>query len=233
MTTGVLFVGLGASTGVAEDLEQGFVDRLRSLPIPRASVLAGRALADTAVPCGAWSITVAIGLRGRLPVHGSVLDGLLRSGSAWCSGSRSSGCSCTLGMFAGNAQAAQGDGVAGVPAHVRLERVRPGETMPGWLQAFAEHQPVTYMVDAVRSLTLGPGAAACSVTRRRTSWPDRCCGRRCSSWCSRRSRWPASGGAEQSIVEEVVIMNEVLRIEDGGREVWVARGAAPAGGCIS
>ena len=33
---------------VAEDLEQGFVDRLRSLPIPRSAVLAGRALADTA-----------------------------------------------------------------------------------------------------------------------------------------------------------------------------------------
>src|SRR4029434_7605065 len=49
ITTGVLFAGMGAAAGVAEDLEQGFVDRLRSLPIPRSSVLAGRALADTAL----------------------------------------------------------------------------------------------------------------------------------------------------------------------------------------
>ena len=32
--------------------------------------------------------------------------------------------------------------------------------MPGWLQAFANHQPLTYMVDAVRSLTLGSHAQA-------------------------------------------------------------------------
>ncbi len=32
--------------------------------------------------------------------------------------------------------------------------------MPGWLQVFAKHQPLTYMVDAVRSLTLGPHAQA-------------------------------------------------------------------------
>src|ERR671918_1683765 len=49
ITTGVLFSGMGAAAGVAEDLQQGLVDRLRSLPIPRSAVLAGRALADTAV----------------------------------------------------------------------------------------------------------------------------------------------------------------------------------------
>ena len=54
VTTGVLFMGMGAAAAVAEDLEQGFVDRLRSLPIPRSSVLAGRALADTAILM--WSL---------------------------------------------------------------------------------------------------------------------------------------------------------------------------------
>jgi ABC-2 type transport system permease protein len=36
----------------------------------------------------------------------------------------------------------------------------PVSSMPDWLQVFAEHQPLTYMVDAVRSLTLGPDAEA-------------------------------------------------------------------------
>src|ERR687897_3088046 len=36
ITTGLLVAGMGAAAGVAEDLEQGFVDRLRSLPIPGA-----------------------------------------------------------------------------------------------------------------------------------------------------------------------------------------------------
>jgi ABC-type multidrug transport system permease subunit len=36
----------------------------------------------------------------------------------------------------------------------------PVASMPGWLQAFASHQPITYMVDAVRALTQGPAAEA-------------------------------------------------------------------------
>jgi ABC-2 type transport system permease protein len=36
VTTGVLFAGIGAAVAMAEDLQQGFVDRLRSLPIPRS-----------------------------------------------------------------------------------------------------------------------------------------------------------------------------------------------------
>jgi hypothetical protein len=34
----------------------------------------------------------------------------------------------------------------------------PTQTMPGWLQAFAEHQPVTVVANALRGLTLGQGA---------------------------------------------------------------------------
>ena len=45
IATGVLFSGIGTAVAMAEDLEQGFIDRLRSLPIPRSSVLAGRAFA--------------------------------------------------------------------------------------------------------------------------------------------------------------------------------------------
>src|ERR1051326_4478198 len=49
IATGVLFSGIGAAVATAKDLEHGFVDRLRSLPIPRSSVLAARAIADTAI----------------------------------------------------------------------------------------------------------------------------------------------------------------------------------------
>ena len=36
----------------------------------------------------------------------------------------------------------------------------PVKTMPGWMQPFADHQPLTYMVDAVRALTQGRAAEA-------------------------------------------------------------------------
>ena len=40
----------------------------------------------------------------------------------------------------------------------------PVATMPGWLQAFAKHQPVTETVDAIRHLTQG-GEVAGPATR--------------------------------------------------------------------
>jgi ABC-2 type transport system permease protein len=49
IATTVLWSGMGAAAGVAEDVEHGFVDRLLSLPIPPAAVLIGRSLADTAL----------------------------------------------------------------------------------------------------------------------------------------------------------------------------------------
>src|SRR5260370_40416005 len=45
ITATVLWAGMGAATGVADDVQHGFVDRLRSLPIPRAALLVGRSLA--------------------------------------------------------------------------------------------------------------------------------------------------------------------------------------------
>ena len=68
VTTSVLFVGTGTAAGVAEDLDQGFVDRLRSLPIPRAAVLAGRVLADGGML--AWNLSVTVAVEGAA-LHGS------------------------------------------------------------------------------------------------------------------------------------------------------------------
>src|SRR5260370_6271248 len=57
ITPTVLWAGMGAATGVAGDAQHGFVDPLRSLPIPRPAVLVGRSLADLALIL--WSVTVA------------------------------------------------------------------------------------------------------------------------------------------------------------------------------
>jgi len=80
ITTGILFSGMGASAGVAEDLQQGLVDRLRSLPIPRSTVLAGRVLADTAVLVWGLLITAAIGFAVGFRLHGSPADALVAFG---------------------------------------------------------------------------------------------------------------------------------------------------------
>ena len=158
VATGVLFSGIGAAVAMAEDLEQGFVDRLRSLPIPRSSVLAARAIADTAILALASVVTVAIAFAVGFRLHGTVRDGLAALGLVILFGFAFEWLCLALGLFAGSAQAAQGMGMIVFPLAFVSSAYVTVASMPGWLQVFAEVQPLTWMVDAVRALTLGPQA---------------------------------------------------------------------------
>jgi ABC-type multidrug transport system permease subunit len=91
-------------------------------------------------------------------LHGSALDGLAAFGLVILFGFALEWVFVTMGLFAGNAQAAQGMGMIVFPFAFISSAYVPVASMPGWLQVFAEHQPLTYMVDSVRALTLGPNA---------------------------------------------------------------------------
>src|SRR6266540_599748 len=158
VATGVLFSGIGAAVATAEDLEQGFVDRLRSLPIPRSSVLAARAIADTAILTLASAVTVAIAFAVGFRLHGSLTDGLAAFGLVIVFGFAFEWLFITMGLLAGSGQAAQGMGMIVFPLAFVSSAYVTVASMPGWLQVFAKHQPLTYMVDAVRALNLGPQA---------------------------------------------------------------------------
>ena len=160
IATGVLFSGIGTAAATAEDLEQGFIDRLRSLPIPRASVLAARALADTALVAWSTAFTIAIAFAVGFSLHGSAIEGLAAFGLVIAFGFAFEWLFIAMGLFAGNAQAAQGMGMIVFPLAFVSSAYVPVSSMPSWLQVFAKHQPLTYMVDAVRALTLGPHAHA-------------------------------------------------------------------------
>jgi ABC-2 type transport system permease protein len=160
VTTGVLFAGMGAATAVAEDLQQGVVDRLRSLPIPRVAFLTGRALADTVLNTWSLLVTAAIGFAVGFRVHGSAGQALAALGLCVVFGIAFEWLFVLLGLVAGNAQAAQGMALLVFPLSFVSSAYVPVKTMPGWLQAFAQHQPLTFMVDAVRALTEGGSATA-------------------------------------------------------------------------
>jgi ABC transporter DrrB family efflux protein len=160
ITTGVLFAGTGAAAGMAEDLQQGFLDRLRSLPIPRASVLAGRALAETALLAWSLAVTTAIGFAVGFRLHSNLLAGLAAFALCVLFGLAFLWLFITIGLVAGNAQAAQGMSLLVFPLTFVSSAYVPINTMPSWLRAVAQHQPITSMVDAVRALTLGNKATA-------------------------------------------------------------------------
>jgi ABC-2 type transport system permease protein len=160
LATGVLFSGMGTAAAMAEDLEQGFIDRLRSLPIPRAAVLTARATADTALVAWSTAFTTAVAFAVGFRLHGSAIDGLAAFGLVMAFGFAFEWLFITMGLFAGNAQAAQGMGMLVFPFAFISSAYVPVSSMPSWLQVFANHQPLTYMVDSVRALTLGPHAHA-------------------------------------------------------------------------
>ena len=156
----VLFCGTGTSVGVAEDMEGGFTDRLRSLPMPRMSVIAGRALADTALLALILAVTVGVGFAVGFRLGGSVLDGVAAFALCIVFGFALEWFFILLGVLSGNAQAAQGMAMVVFPLTFVSSAYVPVASMPGWMQAFARNQPVTTMVDAVRSLALGDRADA-------------------------------------------------------------------------
>jgi ABC transporter DrrB family efflux protein len=155
ITTGVLFAGTGAAAGVAQDAADGFADRLRSLPVPRLSILAGRALADTALLTLILALQVGIGFAVGFRLHGSVAAGLAATGLCIAYGFAFDWLFILIGQLSGNAQAAQGLSMFVFPLTFVSSGYVPVDSMPGWMQAFARNQPVTAMVDAVRALALG------------------------------------------------------------------------------
>ena len=158
VVTGVLFQGMGASSGVAADLEGGLFDRLRSLPIRLLSIVTGRVGADSAlVAWGAFVMTV-IGFAVGFRLGGTALQGLAAFGLTVLFGFAFVWLFITMGLVAGSPQAAQGLSFLVFPLSFVSSAYVPVSTMPGWMQAFANHQPLTYMVNSVRLLTGGPAA---------------------------------------------------------------------------
>jgi len=160
ITTTVLWSGMGAATGVAEDVEHGFVDRLRSLPIPPAAVLIGRSLADTALVAWGLAISVIFGFAVGFRPHGSVSGALAALGLCVVFGFAFEWIFIVMGLMSGTAQAAQQMGLLITPLVFLSNAFVPARSMPGGVRQFTEFQPLTPMIDAVRALATGADGRA-------------------------------------------------------------------------
>lgn len=155
LATIVLWTGMSAASGVAEDAATGVHDRLRSLPIPRVAVVVGRAFADTALT--AWGLLVtgllsfAIGFR----VHAPIIDVVAGFALIVIAGFAFAWVFILIGLIGGNAQAAQGLSMLVIPFSFVSSANVPVASMPGWLQPFAANQPVSVLINAVRCLMQG------------------------------------------------------------------------------
>ena len=152
----VMIGGMATAIGLADDLGSGIIDRFRSLPMARSAVLAGRTLADLSRSVFALALMVALGLLVGFSFHasaGGIVAGLaLVLVFGYCF----SWIYATIGLLTKDPETAQ---IAGIlPFFVLVfasSAIVPVATMPGWLQPFARHQPVSITINAVRALLQG------------------------------------------------------------------------------
>lgn len=158
VTTMLIWQGMSAAISVTEDRAQGLFDRLRSLPIPRGAVLAGRAVANTAMQAWGLLVMTIVSFLVGFRLHNGIANGVLAFALVVVFSFVFVWVFIATGLYAENAQAAQGLALLLVPFTFVSSAYVPAASMPSWLHPVAANQPVTYMIEAVRSLTGGARA---------------------------------------------------------------------------
>ena len=151
----IIFASTNTTVGLSVDLSQGMIDRFRSLPMSRAAVLAGRTTADTVRGTLTISIMMVAGyfIGFRFEDWGTGLLGILL---AIAFGHAFTWIGATIGLYVKDPEAAQVAGFIWMfPLTFASSIFVPTMTMPDWLRAFAENQPVSIVASAVRDLMTG------------------------------------------------------------------------------
>jgi ABC transporter DrrB family efflux protein len=151
----VIFGATATALGLTEDLAAGVIDRFRSLPMARSAVLAGRTIADLVRNVFVDTLMLVVGFLMGWRFQQGFLNMVIGVAIALLFGYAFSWVFATIGLAAKTPEAAQTAGFLPIfPLVFASSAFVPVESMPGWLQAFAENQPVTIVVNTVRSLMI-------------------------------------------------------------------------------
>jgi ABC-2 type transport system permease protein/oleandomycin transport system permease protein len=157
----VAFGSVTTAIGMATDLQGGVIDRFRSLPMARSAVLAGRTIADLVRSVWVVILMAVVGTAVGFRVQTNPLAALAAAGIILLFAFALSWVFAFFGLVTANPEAAQAASFPFLAIFVFASSAFvPLDTMPGWLQAFAEHQPVTAAINAVRALVLGGPTAS-------------------------------------------------------------------------
>ena len=158
----IAFAGVYTSVLLANDLKNGMIDRFRSLPMSQSSVLFGRTFTDLMRALLAVAIMWVVGLLVGFRPEGGLLASAVAIGLMLLFGFALSWIGVALGSLVRTPEALQGIIFAVVfPLTFVSSAFVRTESMPDWLGWFADRQPMTLVIDAVRDLTLTgePGPA--------------------------------------------------------------------------
>jgi len=154
----IVFGAFGVAIGLAYDRQSGAIDRFHALPIPRAAVLGGHALANlikSLLPIVLMSLT---GLVVGWGIHSGIGDVI----AGYALLIAFSFAMIWIGVFIGSVLATP-EGVQGVafiaifPLTFIASTFVPTSTLPGVLKTIAEWNPVTSLANALRQLFDNPG----------------------------------------------------------------------------
>jgi ABC-2 type transport system permease protein len=156
----VLFTTVYSGVALNTDLTKGVVDRFRSLPIWRPAPLVGAVLGDSVRYLVAGTVVILVGtILGYRPDGGwhGVLAALalvtvFAFGLAWVF--------TTVGMLLRAPNAVMNSGFMVLfPLTFVSNAFVPPETLPGWLEAFVEVNPISQVVTGARGLMDGTSSA--------------------------------------------------------------------------
>lgn len=157
----VVFGALATAIGLAADMKTGLLERFRSLPMARSAVLAGRTFADLTRNVFVVLLMVAVGFLVGFRIHTDAIALIAGILLLLFFGYAMSWIFATVGLALGDPETAQAAAFPVLAPLVFASTVFvPLERMPGWLQVWAEHQPVSVTASAVRALVLGGPTAS-------------------------------------------------------------------------
>jgi ABC-2 type transport system permease protein/oleandomycin transport system permease protein len=151
----VAFGALTTGVGLAEDLSRGLVDRFRSLPMSRSAVLTGRTVADLVRNAFVVVVMLVVGLLVGFRPEAGVAGWAAALGLLLLLSFAFSWIGATIGLLVRSVEAVQSAGFIWLfPLTFASSAFVPTDGMPGPLRAFADNQPITQVVDAVRGFLL-------------------------------------------------------------------------------
>ncbi|MEV5973260.1 ABC transporter permease [Streptomyces sp. NPDC051921] len=145
----------GVMTGMfqaAQDTHRGVTDRLRTMPVSRAAVPLGQALADLVTSAAGMVPLLLVGLAMGWRVEGTALDALGALGLLLLFRFATTWVGILLGLASRSEEAAGQLGSATFMLPLLSNAYIPTEGMPGWLRTVAEWNPISAVTTAVREL---------------------------------------------------------------------------------
>ncbi|WP_328944979.1 ABC transporter permease [Streptomyces sp. NBC_00250] len=156
-------ISMAVGVGINDDFKKGVMDRFRTMPIARSSVLIAKIVVEVGRMLIATTILLGMGFLLGLEIHTSFFHLLAAIGLSMVFGASLMWIFILLGLTMKTAQAVQGMAMLVLmPLQFGSSIFAPPTSMPDWLKAFTDYNPLSNLADAARNLING-GPVAHSV----------------------------------------------------------------------